>query len=196
MEKIIKYLGTFSLFIMLFFHCTTNKITIAELDIFEQYLEFQIGNQSIPTMSVVIFRGDSILYENYLGQSNIEENKPLEQNDLFMLASMSKMVTGAALMQLHDEGHFQLDDTINHYLPYEVVVPKDTTNTPITFRMLLTHTSGIADGPALLDQYFFEEDSPVELKIFIKNYFFFYGSIITSKIIGKANCINSSGSNL
>ena len=89
-------------------------------------------------------------------------------NDLFLLASVSKMVTATALLQLYDDGAFQLDDNINDHLPFSVSVPNE--NAPITFRMLLTHTSGIADGPALDGQYYYGEDSPVALDFFLENY--------------------------
>jgi CubicO group peptidase (beta-lactamase class C family) len=61
-----------------------------------------------------------------------------------------------------------MDDKINDYLPFNVSVPNHPGS--ITFRMLLTHTSAIADGSALDDQYYYEEDSPIELKFFLENY--------------------------
>lgn len=61
-----------------------------------------------------------------------------------------------------------LVNKINDYLPFNVAVPNQAT--AITFQMLLTHTSGIADGSALDDQYYYGEDSPVALASFLENY--------------------------
>ncbi len=124
--------------------------------------------QKIPAVSVLIFEESTVLYENYFGKSDLEQNTPLTSEDIFLLASVSKVVTATALLQLFEEGKFALDDRINDYLPYPVSIPNE--NTPITFRMLLTHTSGIADGSALDGQYYYNQDSPVALDDFLQNY--------------------------
>jgi CubicO group peptidase (beta-lactamase class C family) len=62
-----------------------------------------------------------------------------------MLASISKTITATALMQLYEQGYFDLDDPINDYLPFQVSIPRFP-KINITFRMLLTHTSSIRDN--------------------------------------------------
>jgi len=124
--------------------------------------------QDIPAMSVLLFREGNILYEEYFGKSNLQNNITLASNHLFLMASISKVVTATALLQLYDDGLFNLDDNINDYLSFEVNVPGQSVD--ITFRMLLTHTSGIEDGSALDDQYYYGEDSPISLAFFLENY--------------------------
>lgn len=143
-------------------------ITPASTQEFEQYLQKEKDNQNIPAMAVLLFKGNTITYENYLGVADKKSNTPLNQHHIFLLASVSKTVTATALMQLYEQGKFKLDDKINDYLPFGVGVPGK--NTPITFRMLLTHTSGIADGPELDNQYYYGEDSPTPLAEFMQNY--------------------------
>ena len=63
---------------------------------------------------------------------------------LFFLASISKTFIGVALMQLWEDGLFGLDDDVSGYLPFEVQHFYFPTE-PITFRMLLSHTSSIQD---------------------------------------------------
>lgn len=135
---------------------------------FEEFLLDEMDFQEIPAMAILVFKDDQVLYEKYLGQSNREQSTALATNDLFLMASISKTITATALMQLYDQGLFELDDPINDYLDFEVNVPGETT--AITFRMLLTHTSGIADGSALDDQYFYGEDSPLALATFLEGY--------------------------
>jgi len=128
---------------------------------FESYLLSEMSRQKIPALSTLVFQDNQIKYQSTLGFSNVEQEVALAEDHLFLLASISKTITATALLQLYD-------DAINDYLPFEVNVPNQST--PITFRMLLTHTSGINDGEALDDQYYFNEDSPVALRFFLENY--------------------------
>lgn len=166
MKKLRKTSGIILLLIFALMGC--KKDEIKNTKDFEKYLEEEMEEQNIPALSALIFKGDEILYEGYLGQANIEDNIALQKDHPFLLASVSKTITAAALIQLHNDGLFSLDNNINDYLSFEVNVPDETTE--ITFRMLLTHTSGIADGPALDGQYYYGMDSPVELGYFIENY--------------------------
>ncbi len=129
--------------------------------------EFEL--QEMPALSVIIFEEESVIYQNFLGKSNIEQDISLEYNHLFLVASVSKIVTATALLQLFDDGFFNLDDSINDFLPYNISSPNYST--PITFRMLLTHTSGINDGNSGNEEdYFYGEDSSVELSDFLASY--------------------------
>ena len=93
----------------------------------------------------------------------------MKSNDLFLIASISKTITVTALLQLYDKGLFKLDDLINDYLPFKISNPNQIQD--ITFKMLLTHTSSIADGNALDSQYYYGKDSPIPLIEFLKDYF-------------------------
>jgi CubicO group peptidase (beta-lactamase class C family) len=125
-------------------------------------------SQHIPALSALVFKGETILFETTLGQASIAQNIPLAPNQPFLLASISKTVTATALMQLYEAGKFALDDPINAYLPFPVRIPDYRQD--ITFRMLLTHTAALADGPALDDQYYNGKDSPVALRNFLQSY--------------------------
>jgi len=149
-------------------HCSQEDIDIDTVAEFEAYLQDEIDAQDIPAMSIILFRADEVLYEKYTGQANVEQNIPLAADHIFLLASVSKVITATALLQLYEDGLFTLDEPINDYLPFDISVPGY--NTPITFRMLLTHTSGIADGSALDDQYYYGQDSPVALADFLEDY--------------------------
>lgn len=131
-------------------------------------IQDEMDKQNISALSALIFQDDQIKYEGYFGQSDVGQGQALESNHVFLLASISKTVTAAALLKLYDQGMFGLDDPINDFLPFAVSVPGRST--AITFRMLLTHTSGIADGSALDGQYYYGEDSPVALNDFLENY--------------------------
>ncbi|WP_338768738.1 serine hydrolase domain-containing protein [Bernardetia sp. ABR2-2B] len=136
--------------------------------IFDDFVASQMSSQRLPAVGAIIFKDDQILHEGYYGKSNVEQNLPLEESHLFLIASISKTVTGVALLRLYDEGKFDLDDPINDYLSFPVNNPNS--DTPITFRMLLTHTSSIIDGDLLYDNYTFGGDTPIALKSFMESY--------------------------
>ncbi|MGB0886038.1 MAG: serine hydrolase domain-containing protein [Chitinophagales bacterium] len=150
------------------FSCKKETPSIETKTEYKEYLLDEIDAQNIPALASLIFAEDKILHEEYLGKSNIDQGISLESNHVFLLASISKVITATALLQLHEDGLFALDDKINDYLDFNVSVPNYTQN--ITFRMLLTHTSGIADGDELDNHYYENMDSPISLKTYLKNY--------------------------
>ena len=122
-------------------------------------------------MQVCIVENDQIIWKGAYGYASIEQNKPVGDSTIFHIASISKLLTGTALMQLWEEGLFDLDDDINNYLPFEIRNP-NYPDDPITFRMLLTHTSSINDDwTQLIYLYTYIIDSPVSLESFVENYF-------------------------
>jgi CubicO group peptidase (beta-lactamase class C family) len=160
-------------------NCRKEEPQINNVSDFEEYISDEMNHQKIPAASVLIFKNEQILYEKYFGLSNIEEEVALERNHIFLLASISKTITSTALLQLYDQGYFQLDDKINDFLSFEVKVPN--METEITFKMLLTHTSAIADGSALDEQYYYGQDSPLVLSDFLENYLVAGGQYYNSK---------------
>jgi len=89
-------------------------------------------------------------------------------NTLMNIGSISKTITATAIMQLWEEGEFQLDDNINNHLPFPVKNPFHP-NEPITFRQLLTHTSSINDGPAYEESYSCG-DPKIALRTWVEGY--------------------------
>lgn len=154
--------------VLLFNSCKDEDFQIDNSVDFEDEVAAEMKDQHIPALSVLIFKENQVLYEKYFGQSNIDQNLDLASNHLFMLASISKTITATALLQLYDQERFGLDDKINDYLPFSVKVPGQTKD--ITFKMLLTHTSGISDSDAMDDQYYTGRDSPTALSFYIENY--------------------------
>jgi CubicO group peptidase (beta-lactamase class C family) len=106
-------------------------------------------------VTLVIKDGHVIQYKGY-GFADKEAGKPMRRDDLFRIASQTKAIVSVGIMQLFEEGKFFLDEPIADFLPAfrdTKVLDKfnaaDSTYTtvpakkPITFRDLLTHTSGL-----------------------------------------------------
>jgi CubicO group peptidase (beta-lactamase class C family) len=105
----------------------------------------QLRTLDVPGLAAAIVKHGRLVCVAAAGLANIEQERPVAPDTLFLIASVSKTITGTALMQLRDQRKFHLDDDVNPYLPFKVAVPAAPTS-PITFRQLLTHTSSIADN--------------------------------------------------
>lgn len=75
------------------------------------------------------------------GTANLMTNEPINEDNAFRIASVTKTFTGTAVLMLVDEGLINLDSTIAHYLP-EYNIPSGNA---ITVRMLGKMTSGLFD---------------------------------------------------
>ncbi|HEY3285947.1 MAG TPA: serine hydrolase domain-containing protein [Gemmatimonadaceae bacterium] len=116
----------------------------------------------IPGLVVVVARHGKLAYLDTLGDMDV--TKPMRPDALFHIASMSKPVTAAAVMQLVDRGQLHLTDPVSKYIPafahMKVVVGRDSTGirvmnavSHITIEQLLVHTSGLTyAGKRILDR--------------------------------------------
>lgn len=140
------------------------------LDVF---IQSKITKAEIPGASCLLIRDGKVVSIHHVGYSNVEKKKEISDDTLFQVASVSKTVTGVALMQLYEKGLIGLDEDINAYLPFDVIHPHFP-DTPITFRMLLTHTSGIANNWNVYEEFYTLKtgggDSSVTLKDFIQGF--------------------------
>ncbi len=139
----------------------------AELD---NYINSIMSSYHIAGISACIVQNGKIRWAEGFGYAKINPVLKPSPDILFMMASVSKTVTATALMTLYDKGLFHLDDNINQYLPFKVTDPNFPHDT-ITFRMLLTHTSGIKDNGSVLNNvYVYNHDSPISLHNFLYSY--------------------------
>jgi CubicO group peptidase (beta-lactamase class C family) len=133
-----------------------------------QFIESTMQTHLIPGLSISIVKDEHIVWEKYFGHANIDEDIFVDENTMFILSSISKTVTATALMQLFENGLFNLDDDIDDYLPFNVNHP-DYPLVSITFKMLLTHSSGIQDNWNVMTYY--DGDPQLELNYYLNQYF-------------------------
>lgn len=93
-----------------------------------------------PSLSVCIIKNDTVVWSNGYGWAR--PGKRPTSDTVYMVASISKSITATALLQLYEQGKFDLDDDVSDYLGYTLKNPHYP-NTTITFRMLLAHQSSI-----------------------------------------------------
>ena len=144
-----------------------------------QFIESTMETHLVPGLSFSIVKDNNIVWEKQLGYANIINNILVDENTMFILSSISKIVTATALMQLYEDGLFDLDDDIDNYLPFNVNHP-DYPFVPITFKMLLTHSSGIQDNWNVMTYY--DGDSQLELSYYLDQYFTPGGEFYSSNL--------------
>lgn len=94
---------------------------------------------------VLVADKGNILFEEAIGKRSFEDNIPLEVDDIFEMASVSKQFTAMMIMICKEIGLLNFDDSVSQYLdiPYK----------RITIRNLLTHTSGLPDYQDIMDEH-------------------------------------------
>lgn len=97
-----------------------------------------------PGLAIVIVKDGKIIYEKGFGITDIEKNKPVDENTVFQLSSVTKNFTATLMMKLVEEGYFKLDDKVVQYLPDLKLGSEDHTKS-LTIRDILTQASGF-DG--------------------------------------------------
>lgn len=128
------------------------------LDRISQHIESRyIEPARIPGALTLVARGGRVAYLNCQGMADVERQKPIQEDTLFRIYSMTKPITSVALMMLYEAGYFQLMDPVHRYIPefrklrvYASGVYPDFMTNPTTRPMrimdLLTHTSGLTYG--------------------------------------------------
>ncbi len=116
-----------------------------------------IERKDVPGVVALVTDRERVLYQGAFGVADVATARPLANDSMFRIASMTKPVTSVALMQLVEQGKIGLDDPASKYLPelaelkvFESFDAKTgdykvrPASRPATVRHFLTHTSGLA----------------------------------------------------
>ncbi|MEO0572095.1 MAG: serine hydrolase domain-containing protein [Bacteroidota bacterium] len=109
----------------------------------------------IPGLAILAQKGDSVLFEDYLGYANIKKKIKVTPTTEFPIASITKVFAATALMKLVEEGRSSLDDPIDRYLT------NITFGDSIKVKHLLSHTSQGELGQNFYYSYRFGALTPV-----------------------------------
>ncbi|WP_234606817.1 serine hydrolase domain-containing protein [Dyadobacter chenwenxiniae] len=131
----------------------------------------QMMGLHIPGLSAAKIENGKISWMRYYGFQDIGKKTPVTAETVFHIASLSKTVTAAAIMQLNARGYFNLDDDINRFLPFRVVNPSFP-KASITFRQLLRHRSSLADNQDYLLPFWENkyQGADIPLEVFLRDY--------------------------
>ena len=104
------------------------------------------ARQAAGIVTLVLEKGQLVHHEA-VGHADLAQDRAMDKDALFWIASMTKSVNGAAVMTLVDDGKLSLDAPASQWLPElanVTVAGGASPEKPITLRMLLSHTAGIA----------------------------------------------------
>jgi CubicO group peptidase (beta-lactamase class C family) len=145
------------------------------------WMQRYVADGRLAGMEVAIMRRGKLAYWGRTGLADIAKATPLGDDTLYRIFSMTKPITGVALMILFEEGKFLLDDPVAKYLPEfdEVKVfagtddkgnlKLETPRRPMTIRHLMTHMAGLAYGVL--------RDTPVD-RLYMKEKVFDYSDTL------------------
>jgi len=142
---------------------STLGFTKSGLDALDARMKQSVADGDTAGMTIMLIRHGQVADFKSFGQQ--APGKPMALDSLFRIYSMSKPITGVAMMQLYEQGKWQLDDPITKYAPElanlkELTWDKDgkvmmgadgkpvlaTPRKPATMRQLMSHTAGFGYG--------------------------------------------------
>ena len=118
----------------------------------------------LPAVATCLVVAGEVAGCDAVGVTDVRTGRPATFDTPFLLASVTKVVTATAVMQLRDAGRVDLDQA----LPFPARHPGS--GAPLTARALLTHTSGLADSDALDDFYSYGRDPALTLAEIVRGY--------------------------
>lgn len=120
-----------------------NTKVVSKIELFKAWAEAQRVYSGQPGLSVGVVYDQEIVWAQGFGVADVETQTPTTAASKYRVASISKLFTATAVMQLRDAGKLRLDDPVSDHLPWFEVQNKFPDAPPITIQHLLTHTSGL-----------------------------------------------------
>ena len=134
------------------------RISEPRLQMLGGAMQAQVAEQKLAGISTLVWQDGEVIHRQNAGFQNVESQTPLADDTIYKIFSLTKPITGTALLMLFEEGKFNLDDPVGNYLPemrdLRVELPgfpdkaleTEPVNHPITIRELMTHTAGFSYG--------------------------------------------------
>lgn len=119
----------------------------------------EVDKGQLAGIVTLVARHGKVVQRDAYGYQDLENQVPMKEDTIFRIFSMTKPITGVAMMMLFEEGKFTLDDPVEKYIPEfsNLVVAKDDAPNGIpmaeepdhkmTMRELMSHTGGLTYGP-------------------------------------------------
>jgi CubicO group peptidase (beta-lactamase class C family) len=114
-----------------------------------------VDDKQVAGLVTLLERHGKVVEFNAVGQKDARKADPIQKDSIFRIYSMTKPLTGLAMMMLYEEGKWRIDDPVARYIPefarMKVYIGKNEDGTPkledakrsMTMRELMTHTAGL-----------------------------------------------------
>lgn len=120
-------------------HESPDSIATSLIDRFIDYCD-------LPGFVLAVVKGQELIFSKAIGIQSKDNPSPVTLHTVFSTASVTKLFTATAVMQLYEAGLLEIDSCATKYLPYFRL--KDARYASITVREMLSHTSGMPDTEA------------------------------------------------
>ena len=115
----------------------------SKIELFSAWVESQIAYKGQPGISIGLVHDKELFWKKGLGFADLENKVVATPQTIYRIASITKLFTATAVLQLRDAGKLRLDDPIKKYLDWFEVQAKTEDDAPVCVRHLITHTSGL-----------------------------------------------------
>lgn len=118
------------------------------------FIKEEMNSNSLVGLTVAFIDDDRVVWKKGFGYADRENKKKARPETSYKIASLSKLFTGTAVMQLEEKDLIDLDRPVTDYIPEFAIKSRFKDIKPITVRMLMTHHSGIPSdkGHGLFDE--------------------------------------------
>lgn len=112
----------------------------------DRVIDGALGRERIVGTVVLVAVDGKLLYHRAAGMADRETRRAMREDSIFLLASVTKLITAVTALALTEEGGIRLDDAVAEWIPEFRPRLANGTEPVITLRQLLTHTSGLDYG--------------------------------------------------
>lgn len=134
------------------------------LDALSARMHELVDGRKLAGVITLLARHGKVVHLDTYGEANAGSGRPLAPDSIFRIASMTKPITGAAMMQLYEQGKWRLDDPVAKHIPafaHLRVKAADGTEpqrTRMTMAQLMSHSAGFAASAAYEDDDLYAGD--------------------------------------
>ena len=120
-----------------------NPGVASAIQVFDAWVARTAADREQPAVSIGLVYDQNLIWAKGYGFADLEKKTRATPATAYRIASLSKLFTATAILQLRDAGKLQLDDPVSKWLPEFAPGRVETGSPVITVRHLLTHTSGL-----------------------------------------------------
>lgn len=142
-----------------------NPEVSAAIAVFDAWCQHTVYSREQPGVSIGIVFDQDLIWAKGYGYADLENKIPAAPSTAYRIASITKLFTATAILQLRDAGNLLLDDPVAKHLDWFHLHDTFDDSPVITIRHLLTHTSGL---PRELNALYWDEMKFPELGEFVK----------------------------
>jgi CubicO group peptidase (beta-lactamase class C family) len=135
----------------------------------DTYVTARLAEAHMPGLSACVVARGAVAWCKAYGLADVGERRPVTEDTVFLVASISKTFTATALMQVWETGAFGLDDDVAAAAAFPLRNPRY--DGPVSYRMLLSHTGSVRDDwDTLAELYTLGADPKVSLSTAVTGY--------------------------